>query len=86
MVADVPQSCPVQTPRVVDATGMPCPQPVIELAHAVNGVDVGDELLVISDDPGAQTDIPVWCRMKHQDFLGGEPGPSEWRFRVRRRS
>ncbi len=69
---------------VVDALGESCPVPVIMLARAVAGVAVGTEVVVVSDDPGAALDIPVWCRMKNQTYLGEEPAPAGRRYRVRR--
>lgn len=53
----------------VDALGMPCPRPVIELANAVRDVPIGTRLLLIADDPAAKVDIPVWCRMQGQTLV-----------------
>ncbi len=55
--------------RVVDALGMPCPRPVIELAAAIKQVAVGDEVRLLADDPAADVDVPVWCRMQRQELL-----------------
>lgn len=61
---------------VVDALGRLCPLPVIELGKRIGGVPVGAVLRVLADDPAARLDIPAWCRMTGQDFLGDEPlGP-----------
>lgn len=61
------------TPEItVDTLGEPCPVPVIELARAVRGADVGAVIEVLSDDPAAKVDIPVWCRMQRQSFVGQE--------------
>jgi tRNA 2-thiouridine synthesizing protein A len=73
-------------PRLVDALGLACPVPVINLAKAIAEVDVGDEVCVLADDPGAKVDIPVWCRMKRQELVEVEEGPKGWRFLVRRSS
>jgi tRNA 2-thiouridine synthesizing protein A len=56
--------------RVLDCLGKPCPVPVIELARALPTVPVGEVLAVLSDDPAAATDIPAWCRMRGQEYLG----------------
>lgn len=56
--------------RIVDAIGMPCPRPVIELAAAIKQVSIGDEVRLLADDPAADVDVPVWCRMQRQRFLG----------------
>lgn len=54
---------------VVDALGMPCPRPVIDLAAAVKQADVGDEVRLLADDPAADVDVPVWCRMQRQELV-----------------
>lgn len=61
---------------VVDALGMPCPRPVIDLAAAVKQLDVGDEVRLLADDPAADVDVPVWCRMQRQELVsqGTEDG------------
>ena len=70
--------------RVVDATGRPCPVPVIELAKAVLAVEVGQVVEVLSDDPAARLDVPAWCRMKGHEHLGEVPAERGTAQRVRR--
>ncbi|MGI9017816.1 MAG: sulfurtransferase TusA family protein [Euzebya sp.] len=53
----------------VDSRGRPCPVPVIDLARALAGVEVGQDVVVLADDPGAAIDIPAWCRMRKQELL-----------------
>ena len=71
-------------PVLVDSLGKACPIPVIDLAKAVDGVDVGNEVDLLADDPGAKVDIPVWCRMRRQEYLGMADAERGWSFRVRR--
>ncbi len=80
-------------PLVVDSLGKSCPLPVIELAKAMSTIEVGAEVLVLADDPGAKVDIPVWCRMKHHELVevrqaAGHDGQAQdeqiWSFLVRR--
>ena len=47
--------------------------PVIELSKALPLVDVGDVVEVLADDEAARVDIPVWCRMKGQEYVGAQP-------------
>jgi TusA-related sulfurtransferase len=68
----------------VDALGQACPLPVIMLARAIGDVDVGTQVEVLADDPGAKVDIPVWCRMKRHEFVAMDPLEQGWRFVVRR--
>ena len=73
------------TDRVVlDTLGLVCPVPVIRLAKAFDEAPVGTVFEVLSDDEGAKVDIPVWCRMKHQEFVGREDRDRGWAFLVRK--
>ena len=68
--------------QILDCVGKACPVPVIELAKAVAAMAPGQEIVVLSDDPGAKVDIPVWCRMKQQRLVSVETEGSLLRFRV----
>ncbi|HEU5035183.1 MAG TPA: sulfurtransferase TusA family protein [Mycobacteriales bacterium] len=57
----------------IDATGRRCPLPVLDLARRIGEVAVGDVVAVRADDPAAATDIPAWCRMRQQEYVGSEP-------------
>lgn len=53
-------------PIEVDALGLPCPRPVIELANVMRDAPVGARVRLVADDPAASVDVPVWCRMQRQ--------------------
>ena len=67
----------------LDTLGSACPIPVIELAKAAAGAAPGSEIEVLSDDPASKVDIPVWCRMKDQEFVGRTDREHGWSFVVR---
>lgn len=71
---------------IVDCLGRPCPVPVIELAKAVLTVEVGAVVEVLSDDPAARLDIPAWCRMRAQEYVGEQPRDVGSAYLVRRLS
>ncbi len=54
----------------VDSLGRRCPVPVIELARAIVRVPVGGVVTVLADDAAASLDIPAWCAMRNQEYLG----------------
>lgn len=56
----------------IDCRDLPCPRPVIELARALPGVAVGSRIAVLALDPAARHDIPAWCRMRQQEYVGEE--------------
>ncbi|OKJ70767.1 cysteine desulfurase/sulfurtransferase TusA family protein [Streptomyces sp. CB02460] len=71
---------------VVDALGKRCPIPVIELAKVIGGVPVGATVTVLSDDEAARLDIPAWCAMREQEYVGEEPADRGAAYVVRRLS
>ena len=67
----------------LDCLGQRCPLPVIALAKRIRTAAVGEVLRVLADDPAAANDIPAWCRMKEQEYLGS---PFEHAYEVRKLS
>ncbi len=53
--------------KSIDARGMACPGPLLNLIGAIRGGTVGDVFEVISSDAGSRTDIPAWvAKAKHE--------------------
>ncbi|MEV4616391.1 sulfurtransferase TusA family protein, partial [Kitasatospora sp. NPDC049258] len=57
----------------VNALGKRCPLPVIELAKRFGEVPVGGVVVVLADDEAARLDVPAWCEMRGQEYLGEAP-------------
>jgi TusA-related sulfurtransferase len=72
---------------VVDAVGLRCPMPVLELARQVAAAELpdGSDVEVLSDDPAAAADVPAWAQMRGHAYVGSAPGESTGavRYRVR---
>lgn len=71
---------------VVDALGRRCPIPVIELAKVIGDVPVGGLVGVLADDEAARLDIPAWCEMRGQEYVGEQPADRGAAYVVRRLS
>ncbi|GGX08764.1 cysteine desulfurase/sulfurtransferase TusA family protein [Streptomyces chartreusis] len=69
---------------VVDSLGKRCPIPVIELAKVIGDVPVGGLVRVLSDDEAARLDIPAWCEMRGQEYVGEESAERGAAYLVRR--
>ncbi|MEU1533701.1 cysteine desulfurase/sulfurtransferase TusA family protein [Streptomyces fagopyri] len=69
---------------VLDALGKLCPIPVIELAGVIGDVPVGGTVRVLADDEAARLDIPAWCEMRGQEYVGEEPADRGAVYVVRR--
>ena len=69
----------------LDCRGMLCPQPVIELGRRHTEVPIGGVVAVVVEDVAARTDVPAWCRMRGQEYLGEDTARDGVpRYRVRR--
>lgn len=69
-------------PVEVDARGLACPMPVIELAAAVRDHALGGRVRLQADDPAARVDVPVWCRMQRQRLVSRSEDDGVWTFLV----
>ena len=56
----------------LDCRGMLCPRPVIELARHLEDVAVGEVIGVVAEDVAAAVDVPAWCRMRGQEYVGSD--------------
>ncbi|GGP69657.1 cysteine desulfurase/sulfurtransferase TusA family protein [Streptomyces abikoensis] len=81
-----PASAGSEEEVVLDSLGKRCPIPVIELAKVIGDVPVGGLVTVLSDDEAARLDIPAWCEMRSQEYLGERPAERGVAYRVRRRA
>jgi tRNA 2-thiouridine synthesizing protein A len=66
--------------EVLDCLGQRCPLPVIALAKRISHIPAGAVIRVLADDPAAANDIPAWCRLRSQTFLGS-PTPTTYDIR-----
>ncbi|MFF8730900.1 cysteine desulfurase/sulfurtransferase TusA family protein [Streptomyces sp. NPDC015171] len=82
--APVPATVVRAEELVVDSLGKRCPIPVIELAKVFGRVPVGGTVRVLSDDEAARLDIPAWCEMRGQEYVGEEPAQRGTAYLVRR--
>ncbi|WP_435298948.1 sulfurtransferase TusA family protein [Timonella sp. A28] len=51
-----------------DTTGEKCVKMLFKIRAELATLDVGETLVVISDDPTSIYDLPAWCHMTHHDY------------------
>ena len=49
------------TEKILDATGLVCPLPVLKLRKHLKSMKIGDVVTVLADDPAAKIDVPHFC-------------------------
>ena len=50
-------------PHVLDASGLPCPMPLLKLKQLLHQLAQGDAVVLIASDPNSQTDILRFCQI-----------------------
>lgn len=56
-------------PEVLDTLGLLCPLPIIKTAQKLKTVEIGAELIVLSDDAGIVEDMPAWCKSSGNELV-----------------
>lgn len=74
----------VQIDRTIDARGMACPGPLMNLIGAIRQGEVGQVIEVLSSDEGSKTDIPAWVAKAKHDLVAVVPEDGYARFIVRK--
>jgi tRNA 2-thiouridine synthesizing protein A len=74
----------VQIDRTIDARGMACPGPLMNLIGAIRQGQVGQVFEVLSSDEGSKTDIPAWVAKAKHELVEVQPVDGYARFIVRK--
>ncbi len=60
--------------KEIDARGMQCPGPIVEVYKAINASKPGDEVRIQVTDKGFLEDIKTWCRKTDNELVSLEDG------------
>ena len=55
--------------KLLDATGLSCPLPVLKARKALREMARGQTLEVLTTDPGALEDMPAFCQSAGHELL-----------------
>ncbi|NLF97105.1 MAG: FAD-dependent oxidoreductase [Candidatus Riflebacteria bacterium] len=71
--------------RTLDVSGLQCPGPISQLRKAIDTIDKGQAVEVLSTDPGFAADVPAWCRSTgHQSVSVEKVAGGKYRAVVRK--
>jgi tRNA 2-thiouridine synthesizing protein A len=68
--------------RTLDASGLPCPMPVVRTKQAIDQLAGGDVLEVISTDRGSLQDIPAWAASTGNTLLESREEDGRFVFHI----
>jgi TusA-related sulfurtransferase len=58
------------TDKTLDARGLSCPMPSVKTALALEQMNPGEVLEVLTDDAVSKRDLPVWAESTGNELLG----------------
>jgi tRNA 2-thiouridine synthesizing protein A len=70
---------------VIDCVGLACPMPIFKTSNKIKEMNPGQILEVQADDEGIEKDMPAWCQMTGNEYLGLTKENGEYRVFVRKK-
>lgn len=72
--------------KILDATGLKCPLPVLRTRKALKDMPIGNTLEVLATDPASVMDIGVFCGQTGQRLVSQSQDGDVFTFLIRRTS
>ncbi len=69
---------------VLDCKGLLCPMPVVKTKKAIQAIEVGQVLEMISTDPGAMPDMHAWAKQTRHELLDAREEGGKFRFIIKK--
>ncbi len=73
----------MQKDGTLDARGLMCPMPIVQLAKKVKEMKTGQVLELLADDIGAKEDVPAWCARTGNELVGTEEEGKIFKFYIK---
>lgn len=74
----------MQADQVLDCSGMSCPMPILKTKKAVDSMQTGQILNMISTDPGSIPDVEAWAKKTGNKVLSSEEKDGKYIFFIKR--
>ncbi len=73
----------MQKDATLDARGLMCPMPIVQLAKKAKELKSGQVLELLADDVGAKEDVPAWCSRTGNNLVGTEEEGKVFKFYIK---
>ena len=70
---------------VLDCVGLACPMPIFKTSNKIKELRSGQVIEIQSDDDGIEKDMPAWCKMTGNEYLGLSKENGEYRVFVKKK-
>jgi len=74
----------MEADATLDCIGLYCPMPIAHAARKINEMEEGQVLELLADDEGIVEDMPAWCSITGNEFLGIEEADGAYKAYVRK--
>lgn len=75
----------IKADEILDCVGLTCPMPIFKTTKKIKEMDPGQVLEVQSDDDGIKNDMPAWCLMTGNEYLGLTRNGEEYHIYVKKK-
>ncbi|MGO0060405.1 sulfurtransferase TusA family protein [Brevibacillus fluminis] len=68
----------------VDTKGMACPMPIVKAKKALDGLQAGQTMEVLSTDKGSLNDFQAWVKQTNNELVQTEVENGVYKFLVKK--
>ena len=72
--------------HLLDVKGLACPMPVLRAKKALKALTPGEELEVLSTDPGSVKDFDAFCAATGHGLAAADEADGVYRFVIRKKA
>jgi tRNA 2-thiouridine synthesizing protein A len=73
-----------QFDKELDCSGLVCPMPIVETKKAIDKLQLGQVLKMISTDPGSLPDIEAWTARTGHQLLNHDKDSDKYIFYIKK--
>ncbi|WP_223701395.1 sulfurtransferase TusA family protein [Sutcliffiella deserti] len=70
--------------KVLDAKGLACPMPLVKTKKALNDLNPGEILEVITTDKGAKSDLTAWTKATGNELIDTKEEQDVFTFYIKK--
>jgi len=70
--------------QVLDCSGMSCPMPILKTKKAIDALQTGQILHMISTDAGSIPDVDAWAKKTGNEVLSSEAKDGKFVFFIKK--
>jgi tRNA 2-thiouridine synthesizing protein A len=74
----------VTADKSLDCKGLSCPEPILKTKIAINGMEPGQVLEMLSTDPGSANDMVSWAKRTGNEIVESSENDGVWKFFIKK--